>query len=97
MEQGFIKLVLIIIVAIIVLSYFGISIRGLFESESSQSNFSYVWNATKSVWNNYLVGPVEWVWNNFFIDLIWEPFVNAMSKIKEGSSPDIMDNGPTVK
>lgn len=42
-QAGLIKLILIIIVAIIILSYFGINLQRIADSETGKANFGYVW------------------------------------------------------
>ena len=61
-QQGLIKMIILIIIAIAVLSWYGVDIKQFFTSEMAQNNFSYVWNFIKEVWSNYLVEPVSKVW-----------------------------------
>ena len=67
-DRGFIKLILLLIIFILLLSYFGFDLRGIAESPQAKSNFSYVWNFIAYVWNTFLLGPVTWLWN-FLINL----------------------------
>ncbi len=69
-ERGLVKLIILIIVLILVLSYFGINIQKIAESETGQANFGYVWRAILSVWDylvsiwrNYLSTPIMNLWN----------------------------------
>ena len=41
-KNGFINLILLIIVAILVLSYYGFDLRGLVTSPQTQKNFQYI-------------------------------------------------------
>ncbi len=95
-NTGFIKLIIIIIIIILVLSYFNIDIRGIVESPQSQSNLQYVWGWVVLVWNNYLANPVLYFWNNIFIDLLWESFVDNLERIKQGQPHDFDLNAPRV-
>lgn len=52
-------MIILIIVAILVLSYFGISIQKIAESETGQANFEYLWDLIKSIW-----GYVVEFWEN---------------------------------
>lgn len=58
-QAGLVKLIILIIVIVLVLSYFGINIKKIAESETGQANFGYLWNLLKSIWS-YLVE----FWNN---------------------------------
>lgn len=84
-EKGLIKIIIVIIIFIAILSYFNISVRAIVESDIFQENFSYIWNWCKNIWNTYLVGIVSYLWN-IFIDLIWEPSIDALKNIKSGES-----------
>lgn len=42
-KRGLIRLIIVIIVGILALSYFGINLRQIANSEASQSNFAFVW------------------------------------------------------
>ncbi|HEY4486861.1 MAG TPA: hypothetical protein VJB70_03985 [Candidatus Paceibacterota bacterium] len=95
-NKGLIKLVIIIIVAILVLSYFSIDIRGVVESPQSQANFGYVGAWVSTIWNTYLARPFSYLWNDIFIDLLWESFTDNLEKIKRGEPHDFNQNPPQV-
>lgn len=76
------------------MSYFGINIRSIFESDLFKSNFNYVWGGVKYVWETYLVGPASYLWNDIFIDLIWNSFIENMNRIKQGKFPEMIENAP---
>jgi hypothetical protein len=50
-----VKLIFYIVVALLVLSYFGISLQHLAESPTTQSNFGYFWSLIQQGWSE-LVG-----------------------------------------
>lgn len=95
-QSGLIKLVLIIVVALIVLSYFGISVRSIIESPAGQDNFGYVGVWISSVWNTYLARPFSYLWNDIFIKLLWSSFTDNLEKIKRGEPHDFNQNPPQV-
>jgi hypothetical protein len=95
-KRGFIKLLIIIFIGIIVISYFGFDIRSIVESPQSQSNLGYVWGFLTNIWTTYLMQPVTYFWNNIFIDLLWNSFVANMEKIKNGEATDLELNTPYV-
>ena len=51
---GLIKIVLLIVIALVVLGFFGSNLREIIDSPTVKENFSYVWNAALLVFN--------WIW-----------------------------------
>ena len=49
-----IRLLIIIVLIVLVLSYFHIDLRGIVESPTGQANFSYLGNLATQAWHNYL-------------------------------------------
>jgi hypothetical protein len=45
------RFIIILLILIIALSYFGISIRHIVESPTGQDNFSFVWAFIQNGWN----------------------------------------------
>lgn len=60
-QRGFIKEILLIVIAIIILSYFGVSIKEVLDKEAVKNNFFYVWEG--------VVGFFKYVFN-FIISLV---------------------------
>ncbi len=81
-NRGFIKLIIIIIVAIIILSYLGFDLKKLFTSDLVSKNFTYVWGLISNLWVNYLSVPFEFVWN----EAIKPIFIFAWKALKSGIS-----------
>ncbi|MEI6420143.1 MAG: hypothetical protein WCO30_00785 [bacterium] len=71
-KQGFVKMVILLIIGLLVLSYLGIDLRSTVESQQNKENFSYVWGYTHAFWDKYLAGPADWIWQNIIIDIVWE-------------------------
>jgi hypothetical protein len=92
-----VKLIILIIIAIIALSYFGFDLRGIVEAPQTQENLSYVWGLLISLWENILRRPVLFFWQNIFIDLLWETFVSNFERLKAGESTDFELNVPSVE
>lgn len=78
-----IKYIILAIILIAILSFFGFNIKSFIERDIVQNNFSYVWNAIKYGWDNFLARPADYLWNDVFVNLLWEPFISALKKIKE--------------
>jgi hypothetical protein len=82
------KLIIFIIIIIAVLSYFNFNIRTFFESDIVRNNFGYVWKWVSYVWNNFLARPAKYLWNDVFVDLIWNSFIENLHRFKEGKGSD---------
>jgi hypothetical protein len=93
---GFIRTILLIIIALLVISYFGLNIRTIVNSPAGKDNFTYTQEIMISVWNNYLKGPANYLWNDIFLDLIWVPAVENLQKIKDGEQDDIVKSAPRL-
>jgi len=90
-QSGLVKLIILIVVAIIVLGYFGINIRSVFESGPVSDNLSYLWDGVKHVWSNYLQKPTNFIWGVFY-NYIWLSFIENMDRIREGRGPEFLEN-----
>ncbi len=73
-NRGIIKTIFIIIIGVVILSYFGFNIREIVENPTTQNNLSYVLNAAVNIWKNYLEVSIMYIWQNIFIDLILPMF-----------------------
>ncbi len=69
-QAGIIKLIILIIAVIIILSYLGINIQKIAESETGRANFSYVWQMILKAWDwlsalyqQYLSGAIGPIWD----------------------------------
>ncbi len=78
-EQGLVKMIILIVVAIAVLSYFGVDIKAFFTSEQFQKNMGYIWTFIKDGWNNYLAAPAGAVWG-IWVNYVWTPLVGIIKK-----------------
>jgi hypothetical protein len=52
-----VKLIVFIVVALLILSFFGISLRTLVLSPTAQDNFAFVWQLAQVGWNDL----VQWI------------------------------------
>jgi len=80
-KQGIIKTIILIIIAIAILSWYGVDIKNFFTSELAQKNFGYVWNLISGVWTDYLQAPAVKLWN-IWVEYIWSPFLGMLEKSK---------------
>lgn len=82
-----IGIILLVVIGIFILSYFGISVQDNVENPTTQGNLSYVWGGVMHVWDTYLEGPILYFWNNIFIALLWNGFVHNMTLLGNGQPP----------
>lgn len=75
-NKGLIKTIIIIVIALIILGYFGFNIGDIINSPTVQANLHIVWDIIVKIWNNYLAGPVLYVFG-----MLWK-FLQAGSAIK---------------
>ncbi len=95
-NQGFIRTIILIVVALLILSYFGLNIRDIVNSPAGRDNFSFTQEIMINVWNNYLKKPVTYLWNDIFLDLIWNPAIEALTKIKNGEPDSLQSSAPVI-
>lgn len=86
-EGGFIKIILLIVIGLIILGYFGLNIKDILASPVVKENLAYAWNLAKELWANYLAAPAGWVWDHI-IKFLWDLFLNGLSGLKNGSGPE---------
>lgn len=92
-----IGILLLGIILIVVLSYFKISLKSIVESPETQSNFSYVSGAGKSLWNDYLKKPASYLWNDVFLAIFWKSFISNMENIRDNKPTDFEKLAPTFQ
>lgn len=83
-ESGFVKLIVIILIGILIISYMGISVRDVVESPAGQSNFGYIKEISIAAWDRYFKEPLTYFYREIWIELMWEPFIEALRDIKAG-------------
>lgn len=71
-KRGLIQTIIIIVIALIILGYFGFNVADIIKGPTVQTNLTTVWNFVLKIWNNYLVGPVIYVWDKFVVGVLWK-------------------------
>mgnify|MGYP001183193309 FL=1 len=90
LQAGFIRLktLVIIILILVALGMFGVNVEeDVVGNEDVQHNVSYVWTGVVNFWDRYLAGPADYIWNDIFVDLIWDSFILNMQRLRDGQSP----------
>ncbi|MEK7646539.1 MAG: hypothetical protein AAB381_02490 [Patescibacteria group bacterium] len=77
-QGGFIRTIILIVIALLIISYFGLNLRDLADEPTTQDNFHYALQLVSDIWNNYLEKPFMYVWKEIFLDLIWNPAIEAL-------------------
>ncbi len=77
-NRGLVKMIVLIVIGLLILSYLGFNLRHLADSPTTKDNFSYVINLIVHIWDTYLKGPVVYVWNVIFIPYIWNPIFHHL-------------------
>ena len=80
-DRGLVKTIILVVIALLILSYFGFNLRTIVASETFQDNWSFVKNLIVDVWNDYLKAPVIYLWDIFW-RLIWNPAIDLLENAK---------------
>lgn len=62
-NTSMLRIIFYTIIAVLILSFFGISLQGIVHSPASQANFDYVWSLVVAGFNyvvNFFAGIVGW-------------------------------------
>ena len=77
-SSGFIKTIVIIVIALIILGVFGYNVSDIVNSPLVQKNLNYAWDIVQFVWQNYLKVPAIWIWEKIVIGLGWDNLVKLL-------------------
>ncbi len=62
-KKGFVQLIIMLLIAILALSYFGIDLEQAFTKPLFKKNLVFTWNTAKSVWVNYIYNPITGIFD----------------------------------
>lgn len=88
-----VKYIILALIVIIVLSYFGYDLRAIIEAPTTQNNLHYTWGGVSYVWDNFLRGPVTYLWNNVFLGILWQAFLHNLGRINAGAPTELENAG----
>ena len=97
MGISIIGILFLVVIIILVLSYFHISVRSVVESPTSQENINYVGGGAKSFWTTYLAEPANYLWNDVVVNIFWKGFVSNMERIRDGKPTDLDKAADNIK
>ncbi len=80
-----IKWIVITLLALIILGYFGLDIRKAIDSPATKNNIQYVKEVVVYLWTQYLERPIKYLWD-LFIKLVWNTSINNLKGIKSDHS-----------
>ncbi len=69
-DRGFIKWIIIIVIALIILGYYGFDVRHAVESPTTQDNLNYFKDLLIKLWENILKMPALFIWDHVIMPLI---------------------------
>ena len=61
-KKGLIREVLIIVIALIILGYFGFNINNIISSGTVQTNLNWFWQIVMTIWS-WISAPIIYLWN----------------------------------
>jgi hypothetical protein len=83
-NQGLVKAIVIFLIVLLILAYFGLNLRGIVESPTFQDNWNYIKGGVVSLWNSYLKAPATYLWN-LFIPFVWKPFEQNLQQMQKNT------------
>lgn len=83
-----IKYIILALILIIVLSFFGYDLRAIVEAPLTQSNLHYAWSGVVIGWD-YVKGPITYLYNNVFIGILWQAFLHNLARINAGAPTEL--------
>lgn len=75
---GFIKIILIILILVAIISYFGFDLRSIVESEIFQNNLNAVFKVAQNIFN-FLAPVFQFIWEDALKPYIFEPIKTYIS------------------
>lgn len=88
-----IKYILLALIVIIVLSFFGYDLKAIIEAPQTQANLEYTKDGVVTVWDKYLSKPFDYLWNDVFVGIIWQAFLNNLGRISAGAPTELENAG----
>ncbi|MEK7574716.1 MAG: hypothetical protein AAB511_00590 [Patescibacteria group bacterium] len=81
--SGFIKIIILIVIVLVLLGYFGFDVKNILKSPVVIDNLNFVWDIVIDLWHKYLEAPVQFIWEKIVIELLWNNLTAILEKAKE--------------
>lgn len=94
-DRGLVRMIVIIVIALLLIAYFGFNLRSIVDSPTFQDNWHFIKDTVLYVWNTFLKGPAVYLWN-LYVTLIWEPAIQNLEKMKNGEPDSLHANAPQL-
>ena len=75
-QKGLIKTIFTIVIALVVLGYFGFNVVDIFNNTTVQANLNAFWDFLYKIWINYLAVPFI-----FIFGILWKLFENGLNAL----------------
>lgn len=83
-ERGFIGAIVSMVAALIILqAVFKVDVMGVLKSPDFGEIVSYLKKFLILIWEKFLVLPVSFLWNEVFIDIIWDVIKDGFELLKK--------------
>ena len=69
-NRGLVRTIVIVLIALVILSYFGLNLRSIINSEAFQDNWDFLTGFLANIWSNYIKPAVIFVWERIIRPLI---------------------------
>lgn len=90
-----IRLLVVAILLLVILGLLGVSVQhDVVENPGVQENTSYVGTGIATFFTTYLAAPFDFLWNDVFVGILWNTFVENMERLRNGEPPTYF-NGAT--
>jgi hypothetical protein len=80
-KRGLITTIVVIVIALIILGYFGFNVKDIINGPTVQANLNSAWSFVMKIWNNYLAAPVLYVWDKFFVGVLWKLIQSGLNNV----------------
>lgn len=78
-NRGLVRTIVLIVVGLLILAYFGFNLREIVSSDTFIDNWSFIRSIAGDIWANYLKLPLAYVWNNLFLPYVWNPIIENIA------------------
>ena len=65
-NRGLVRTLVVILIALLLLSYFGLNIRSIVDSETIQENWAFVRELAVNVWSNHMKPALFYLYSAIF-------------------------------